>query len=239
MNGTSEGKRTSPWVYVAVGCSIPLLLIAILFGATLFWGYRFSKHLREDTPEIRAENVKQVLGCREIPEGYYATMTLSIPFVVDLAILSDRPPDFKEKRQQKPFDKQGFIYVNAIRGRKGRTLRDYIEGKADASELLDQGMHVEMGDREEIGRGSFPLENATAYYAANRGSIMADRQALRGLVSLIYFECPGDRRFRMGVWFGPDPKAGQPLGSAADYAGTQADEAKIREFASQFAPCAR
>ncbi len=240
MDGMSEEKRTSPWVYVAIGCSIPLLLIAILLGATMFWGYRISKHIREDTPETRAEKVKQVLGCREIPEGYYATMTLSIPFIMDLAILSDRPPDFKdEKRKHRPFDKQGFIYVNAIRGRKGRSLKDYIEGKADAAELLEQGGNVRIGDREELGRGSFPLDGSTAYYVANRGSLTADRQPFRGLVTLVYFDCPGDSRFRMGIWFGPDPKAGQPAESKVDYAGTQADQGTIREFVSQFAPCAR
>ncbi len=236
MNGTHEEKRTSPWVYVALGCSIPLLLIVILFGATAFWGWKLKKHIVDDTPDMRAERVKQVLGCREVPEGYHAMLTVSVPFLMDLAILSDRPPDFKDKKRD-PFDKQGFIYINAIRGKKGKSLRDYIEGKEDASDFFDQG-NVRMGDREEIGRGSFPLEGATAYYVTNRGSLSAEGKAMRGLVSLIYFECPGDKRFRVGIWFGPDPRAGQPLGTPADYAGTHADEAEIREFVSPFAPCA-
>jgi len=237
MNGFQEEKRTSPWVFVAIGCSIPLLLIVILFGATAFWGWKLKRQIVDDTPDQRAARVKQILGCEEIPGGYHPILTVSVPFLMDLAILSDRPADFKEEHRD-PFDKEGFIYVNAIRGRKGRSLRDYVEGKADSSEFFNQG-NVQIGEREEIGRGSFPMDGATAYYVTNRGTLSAEGKAMKGLVSLIYFECPRDQRFRVGVWFGPDPRAGQPPGTPADYAGSHADEAKIREFVAPLAPCGR
>jgi hypothetical protein len=245
MDAYGEEKKTSPWVYVGIGCAIPVLLIAILFGATLFWGWRMAKQVTTENPVERAERVKQVLGAQTIPEGYYPALSLSIPFLMDLAILGDRPVDFSAKddtkegkEKRKPFDKQGFIFVNAIRGNRGRTIRDYIDGKADASEILQAG-NVRLGDPEEIGRGSFPLADDaghTAHFITNRGTVMAEGQRVKGLATLLYFDC-GDKRFRLGIWFGPDPTAGGPIGAPAAYAGTQADESAIKEFVAHFAPC--
>ena len=237
MNG--EERRTSPWVYVAVGCSIPVLLIVVLLGAVVFWGRSLQKHIESDTPEVRAEKVKQVLGCQEIPEGYHAMMTLSIPFLMDLAILSDKPPDFKngKNRQAKPFDQRGFIYVKAIRGRKGKSVQDYINGEADSSEILGRGK-IRAGDLEPIRRGSFPLGDMTVHYSANRGSLSAQGYPMKGIVTFVYLECPGDKRLRMGIWFGPESAADKP-GQPPDYAGTPADESEIRSFLSHFSPCSR
>jgi hypothetical protein len=50
------------------------------------------------------------------------------------------------------------------------------------------------------------------------------------------FDCPGDNRARLGVWFSPDPAPGRP-NAEVDLAGTTGDPEKIREFVGHFEPC--
>ena len=235
----NEERKVSPWVYVAIGCAIPVLLIAVLLGAAMFWGFRVAHDIKDATPEDRAVKAKQVLGCGEIPQGYYAMMTFSIPFVMEMVMLSDRAPDFKDPKS-KPFDERGFIYVKSIQGRNGRDLQDVIDGKRDPSEVFRQG-NIQLGDLRPIGRGEFKSGDMAVHWSANRGAVTAQGHPLAGLVTLFYVDCPGDEKGRIAVWFGPDPtatsaEAAEPT-SFAGLEGTPADEAAIRAFVSPFSLC--
>jgi hypothetical protein len=58
----------------------------------------------------------------------------------------------------------------------------------------------------------------------------------RSLMTFFSFDCPGDNRARLGVWFAPDPAPGKP-NAEVDLTGTIGDPEKIREFVRHFAPC--
>lgn len=230
-----DEKKTPTWVWIVVGCSIPVVLMIILFGGMVFFGYRVANQLK-GTPEQRGEQAKEVLGAKAIPEGYYPAISLSVPFLFEMTMLSDRQIDFvKDKDKGPAFDEKGLIYVKSIRGNNEKKLRDFIDGKADPSEMLGQG-NVRLGRLEPIGRGEMEGAGGVLHWASNRGNLTAHGKNIDGLVDLIYVECKGDSKFRLAVWFGPDPHKGQDL-ATANYSGTPADESEIRGFMSQFSLC--
>lgn len=234
-----EERKIPVWVWIGLGCLIPIVLVVILFGGAAFWGYRTVKHITTDTPEERAVRAKEILGCAAIPEGYYPVISLRVPFLAEFTMLGDRPVEFKKGHADHPVRERGFFYVNSIKGNRGEAdLRKMIEGKADIGEMTSEGgLHVGH-DLETIRRGEFPLGTGTVYYAANRGSVDAQGSPVKGIVTLFHVVCPGDQRTRVGAWFGPDPKPGEPI-ATADFTGSQADEAQIRSFLSNFSLCPR
>src|SRR5690242_16795199 len=91
----AEKKKTSPWLYVGIGCGVLLFLgIGATVATVMFVGSKFNE-LKEDmtNPVVRSEKVKKTLGVTEFPEGYYPVMALSVPAIMDMAILSTKSPD--------------------------------------------------------------------------------------------------------------------------------------------------
>src|SRR5206468_2925010 len=82
-------------------------------------------------------------------------------------------------------------------------FRDYVDGKADPSEILSRGQ-VQIESREELGHGTIKRDDLTLHYIANRGTIRVHGDRVTGISTLLYIECPEDSKFRMGIWFGPD-----------------------------------
>jgi hypothetical protein len=236
VNGDGE-KKTPVWVWIGLGCLIPCILVAVLVGGLAFFGYRTVKHMTSDTPEQREQSAKAILGCDRIPDGYYPQFTMSIPFIADFTMLGDHPFDPKEKGRTS-LGERGFFYVNSIKGNdQGRQARAIVEGKEDPSVLTQQG-GLRVGALEPIRRGSFAAENGrgTILYSANRGDLTASNKPVKGLVTLFFVDCPTDKRTRFGTWFGPDPKAAEPI-ATADFSGTPADETTLRAFLSNFSLC--
>jgi hypothetical protein len=92
MNG--EAKKTSPWVYVGIGCAVLLVLGLVTVGLLGYSAFRFGKRIEAELkdPSARTAKAKAVLGAETLPDGYHPTLALSIPVLMDMAMLSDREP---------------------------------------------------------------------------------------------------------------------------------------------------
>jgi len=240
---------TSPWVYVGIGClAAVMLLVAVVVGVG-YVGYRAVRGTIEsmEDPVARADAAARILGVDELPQGYYPMVGMSIPFIVETAILSDQPPD--ETGSVPGFRERGFIYVKTLRfGEQEQELRDFFDGKIEDPEALRE-FSIDLDVEEMLGRGIFEESDRTLRWAAYRGEIAADeprggseegrrrgRQRQQGLNAMVLIECPDDERLRFGIWFGPDPDPEAQVGSPA-LLGTPADSAAIQSFMSHFDVC--
>jgi hypothetical protein len=240
----SEARRISPWVWAGCGCASLILLCALAVGGLIFWGgrqvRRFEAEMRD--PQARAAKVDSILHVREMPPGYHAAGGFSIPFLVDIAMLSDREPGPEaqgtERRmgsRRRMFDRRGFVYVVLPSWGSHRQLDDFVEGRGDSpDELRRIGIRVE--SEKPIERGNLQIDEADLQYVAQRSVLHVDQGTFDGISTLILVRCPGSSRERLGIWFAPDPHPETPV-AEANFAGTPADPGEIRRFMSHFSPC--
>lgn len=233
MNGTP--RKTSPWVYVGIGCGAALLLGLIAVVGVGVFGYRKAKQFEAELkdPAARASKVRAVLG-GDPPPGYHPVMAMSIPFLMDMAMLADQPPDAQGRT---PRMDKGFIYVKTLSsGGQEDELKRYFEGKTDDAEVLRRS-NIHLNAEEVIRRGLVDIPGQTTMYLAQRGDIsMNNRATHSGLTTLVFVDCPQDARQRLGIWFGPDPSPGTPA-AEVNWTGSIADEAVMRDFLGHFKLC--
>jgi len=235
MNGE---RKTSPWVYVGIGCAVIVVLGIAGLGTLGFFGYRWAKEVESEMkdPARREAKVKAVLGCERIPDGYHPMVSLSIPLFMDMAMLSDQPP--REGGEVRGFDQRGFIYFQMLNPRfDERGVRDYFEGKTDdASVLRRNGINVDVHSKEMLGRGVLEMDGHAILYLAQRGGLHLDHGATEGINAMMLVDCPDDARMRMAIWFGPDPDPSARAGSE-ELRGTPAEEGTLRAFMGHFRLC--
>lgn len=232
-------QKTSPWAYIGCGCGVLVaLILASVVGLTVI-GYRKGKEFEESfkDPVKREAKTREVLHYDRLPAGYYPMGAFSIPMMMDMAILSDKePPPGADQRHGGGFEDHGFVYM-VLRdwmGKRGE-LQAYMEGRGKRPDWMKKS-DVDLETQEVLGRGHVEVDGRQVLYVASRGEVQRRGRRSKGLVTLLSVDCPADKRLRLGIWFGPDPGAGEPADSV-DLAGSNADPKAIQEFASHFHLC--
>lgn len=226
----------SAWKALGIGCLFLAVLAAAFAVVGGVWFYRSAKRVEREMqdPAARTEKAKRLLGTTELPAGYHAMVAFSIPFLMDVAILSGQAPD--EKGVIRDLGERGLIYVQFIRaGQDEQELRDYFDGKTSDPHVLREN-NIDIDADEIIRRGVVPLADATLMYVAQRGRVSAEGVEGEGLTSMCLIDCPADKRLRMAIWFVPDPSPDSPV-AELDLTGTPADEAALAEFMGRFRFC--
>lgn len=244
MNGTS---KYTVWHYVGCGCAVLLVLAVLGIGGCFVvltqWGRDVEREIKD--PAAREAKAQSILGYDEIPEGYHAGISFSVPFAMEVVMLGDRElpaGDDMERLHDEDdlFDERGFLYFKVRSfGDAGVEMRDDLDYDFDAEERVAEG-EVEAG-------------GATVRYRADLGSAHLDGDSQRTVSAELEIEC-GDGFTRHGVWFTPAPpgEAGEAAeevaadeagpevevpAEALDFTGTPADEAALREFLDHFRFC--
>jgi hypothetical protein len=232
-----EEKKGFPWGWVLGGCAIVVVCIIIIVVGAGYFVYNKAQEFSEDIkdPKKREAKVMEVLGAETLPEGLYPVVGLSIPMLMDVAILGDEP----SSEYGEPGDpgENGFIYFSMISGGHQRQeLQEFFEGKRSSSSMLRQ-YDVDIDVREVLGRGELESNGQKIRWVAHRGDRRHTSASETVLMTLMLFECPEqDRRMRLGVLFSPDPAEEAQL-EELNVAGTIADEAEIASFVSYFQVC--
>jgi hypothetical protein len=230
----AEGR--SVWFWIGIGCLGVFVVGAIFVVGAGLWAYRSAKRFQAELedPDARTAKVLRILHGDSVPEGYHAVVGFSVPFVMDVAILSDKVP----AKGDHDLGDRSLIYVQIVRtGQDEKGLRDYFEGKTSDPDILREN-NIDVDIDEIVGRGVFELNGATLMYLAQRGSIRTGDYSGSGLSSIVLIDCPEDKRTRMAIWITPDERAGTPA-AEADWTGTTADPDEIAEFLGGFRFCAQ
>jgi hypothetical protein len=230
----TPAKRRSPLLYVGVGCGV---LVVLVVGGVIVSGLWLASAVKEtNDPATRDARVKAMLGATDLPAGYYPQTGFSLPMVMEMAILSDKPPP------EEGIDKRGFVYFKFIsKGQDQEQLRDYFSGKSEDPAVLKRN-NINVDPKEIIRRGAFDSHGHPVLYLSQRGTAAAPTQgtgpgiARTGLNTMVLFQCKGEGQLRMGIWIGEDPHPDQPA-KDADLTGTVADESQLRPFIGNFNPC--
>jgi hypothetical protein len=237
--GNPQPKKTSAWVYVGLGCGAIVLLGLIAISGFTYLVYRQGKEMAKSftDPKAREAKTREVLPYTELPAGYYAGGAMSIPFLMEFAILTDREPVNGQGPDQGSFDERSFIFMNMRHLRDNREkMERYLRGEAPAPEdSAWNKSNVNFDAKKVIRRGRVEVGGQTVLYQASQGEIahkqggVSVEQKKEGIVTMVLPECADDR-LRFGIWMGPPP-------AGDDYTGTPADPAALQEFLGHFRLC--
>ncbi|HEX4952768.1 MAG TPA: hypothetical protein VF017_05165 [Thermoanaerobaculia bacterium] len=240
----AEAKKTNPWVWVAAGCGGVIVLGGLAIMGLGWWGFNkaksFERQLKD--PVAREASVREILGADSLPDGYHAHMGMSLLGFMKMAMLSDRElPAGEDPGGKVPFDERGFFYFDMMAGSKNaKKVEDFIAGRIGVEEMLeDTNVNLDLDEGEKIAEGPVAIAGGQARYVAQRGGVgMGVKRQDDSLNTMVLVDCPGDRRFRFAIWFGPDPNPDAPA-DQLDLTGTPADPAALEAFLGHFHLCGR
>jgi hypothetical protein len=212
------------------------LAVAAVVGMG-WWGYREARQLERGfkDPAAQAAKTRAIVSYQELPAGYHPLGAFSVPLLMDMAMFSDKEPPADEEEQK--FDKRGFLYLS-IRdlGENEVDLRRFLRGEGKEPEALAKAQ-VDFAPRETVAKGALAAGGGKLLYQARRGSLRTREGRVEGIATIFLVDCPqDDGRLRLGIWFGPDP-APTTAAPEANWTGTPADPAALREFAGHFKLC--
>lgn len=240
----SRQGRTSPWLWVGVGCGALVLAAVVIVGLVVYLGVRTVREFEADLedPQVRRRKVVELLGAEELPEGYHAAGALHFPFLMEVAILSDGELGARREFGH-DLGEKAFIYVETRNsGRQRRQLEDFFEGtidtRPDLPAFLDAQTPPNAGAEAPLARGSFSQGETDLRYIVMGGRFRKDEVESYRLMTMILLDCPVNDRLRLAVWTGADTEVDEATGGPA-LAGTVGDEAVIQEFMAHFHPCSR
>lgn len=232
-------KKQSPWLYIAIGCGSLFVIGAIITGVVIWFVAQKANQFKADMadPIVRTEKVKKALGAQTLPDGYYALMVISVPMVIDTAMITTKDPDANGNTGNGDDRLFMYFYLPSATSSDVQELRDYLHGKSDDASVL-QRSGLDTSATEVLGRGAFDYPGHRLLYLTLRGELRGSNSRERGpsLNSLVLFECPGKSTVRIGAWMTPDPSPETPT-SELDLKGTPVDPDAVRTFMSHFNPC--
>lgn len=241
----AKNQGVPPWVWIGCGCGLCLLLLVggiVGMGAL---GVGFFKGMVEDLadPEARRANVLSTLGAEDLPEGYEARISFSIPFLFELAIVDDGDPaaavegeSFEAKAQSvedliiRPdrFERFAFVYLEQRGRREGQTIEEILSGsRTTGGTQVDLGLEFE--SVEPLDRGELEVHGQAVEWRSARGDLGTIGGTMPAAWAAVRYSCD-DEKARDGLWI-------EKL-DAPDAVPTRVnDPAELKRFLDHFRVC--
>jgi hypothetical protein len=171
-NRPSRSSTTSTLGWIGCGCGVLVAIaMASIMGMTWF-GYRKGKEIERTfkDPVARTEATRKILPWRELPEGYYAAGAVSIPMLMEMAILSDEEPEPGEAGQGRAFEENGLIFMSFnswISDEK--ELLSWLKGETKETPDWIRRSDATLDPEQVLQRGTVQVSGQTIVYAVSRG----------------------------------------------------------------------
>lgn len=177
-NRPRSSSQTMSWLGCGCG-SLVFLALAAIVGMTWF-GYRQGKEMEKNfnDPVARTAKAREVLPWRELPPGYHPIGSFSVPFLMDMAMFSDRAPEPGQADGAEgggpAFDDSGLFYMKfhpLVSDEK--ELLAWLRGETKEAPGWIRRSQARMDADQVAHRGTVEAGGQTVVYAVARGS--ADR----------------------------------------------------------------
>lgn len=228
-------KKGNILLYIGIGCAGLVLLAGVAIVGLGYFGIKKAKEFEENIKNPGPKSL-ELLGVEQLPPEYNAQVALSIPFVMEMVIISNGQP--RSENEKEDMGTEGLFYMKfAWGGEKNQELRDYFDGKTDDPSALREA-NINIDTTEIISRGVIELEDGkTINYLTQRGNMkMSGTNTRDGLNTMFLIQCENDQKMRFGFRYGPDPDPAMPA-DELDLTGTVADEEALGDFIGQFHFC--
>lgn len=166
----SSSTSTLGWLGCGCGALVALVLASIV-GMTWF-GYHKGKELERTfkDPAARTQAARKVLPWRELPEGYYAAGAVTIPMLMEMAILSDHEPEEGEAGHGRAFENRGLVFMSFnswISDEK--ELLSWLRGELKETPKWLRRSDAKIDPDDVLKRGSVEVNGQTVLYVVSRG----------------------------------------------------------------------
>lgn len=244
MNGSRESRYTV-WHFIGCGCTVLVLLALLLAGGAIFFGKQMVDGIKAgiQDPEVRDARARKILGYEELPEGYHPGISVSIPFVMEMAMLGDRElpgaEDLEEEEveaevKRSLFGRRGFFFFK---------VRGAAEGESDEDLAREMNIDLKFEKARELARGEVEAGGAEVSFVAHLGTIHGDEEALPAIINEMVATCLADPYGRKVLWFEAvseelsEKSAPAEAIAPEDLAATPADPEAVKAFLDHFDLC--
>lgn len=247
MNATygSSQSRYTVWHFIGCGCTVLVLLGLLVAGGAIFFGKQMVEGIKAgiEDPEVRAARAREILGYEDLPEGYYPGISISFPFVMQMAALGDHElPDSEDLSKNEMeseiarslFGQRGFFFVK-VRGKGG----DESEGDLASEMNIDLDFDLDRA----LADGSVEAGGGEVSFVAHSGTIRGGDERLPAIINEMVVTCLSDPYGRKALWFVAvseemnerfvPTEAVEP----EDVVGTPADPEAVKAFLDHFDLC--
>ena len=255
-------KKTPIWAWIGCGCLLCVFLFIAVIGGIGVAGFTFVKGVVEDMadPEARTAAAMNLLGAEALPDGYFTRGFLNIPFVMQLAILSDGEPlpavegeNLEEKAQQlenlvlrsDQLGRNTVIYLKLRDRNPDETIEDILSGDGRSNANVDLGVEFENG--ELASEGEMDVQGQPVSWRAYEGEMDTMGGAHDGIFAALNVIC-SNGEIHDFLWFQkteleeeniPEDGSLPDLDSASSrLSGTPGDPDAIRDLFGHFQLCA-
>lgn len=235
----THSNERSPWFYVGCGCALLAFLIVAVVAVTGYLGFRELRDFAAvmEDPVARNERALTMLGADVMPEEYNAQLFFSVPFVMEVVLLSDGEQIVEDQSSVDLDDHDNaFFYLKLRNFDNNQTqLSRYLDGETDGTDFFGD-LDFDLRGGETLGRGTFALDDTqNVRYVIERGEAKLGNQGnwVDGVFAFASTTCPGDDKLRVSVWFqrnpGSDPDGASSAVDSPATAAEMADEAQAIE----------
>jgi hypothetical protein len=175
-NRPSSRSTSSTLGWIGCGCgALVMVVMACIVGMTWF-GYRKGKEIERTfkDPEARLAATRKILNWRELPEGYYPAGAVSIPMLMDMAILSDEEPRPGRAGHGRAFRHKGLIFMsfNSWFSNEQELLR-WMRGETQETPRWIRRSDAKIDPRQVLKRGTVEVNGQSIVYVVSRGDAVA------------------------------------------------------------------